>query len=1077
MKTLNRIPGCAFAFILIFLITDTPGSCQESKTNRPDFSQDVISSPDKDSLPKGIDEEWLKNFRDQSRNKIYGEKILRRGEHEGDAMQQRILEGQTAGENYGNSISEAGDVNGDGYGDIIIGAHAYNSYTGRAYIHYGGENISTTPNVTLSGEATSNFFGFSVSRAGDVNGDGYSDVIVGAFGYNSFTGRAYIFYGGASMNNIADVILTGPAPGSNFGSAVSSAGNVNGDSYPDVIVGSEIYNSSTGRAYIYFGGSAMNNVVDVTLTGAATFNYFGISVSDAGDVNKDNYSDVIVGASGYSNNTGRAYIFYGGASMNSVADVTLTGGTAEDYFATSVSGAGDVNGDGYSDVIAGAHGYNTNTGRAYIYYGGASMNNAADVILTGETTVTVFGYSVSGAGDLNGDSYQDVVVGAYSYNSSTGKAYIYYGGTGMNNFADFEFEGESTFNRFGASVSSAGDINGDSFSDVIVGAWGYNSSAGRVYIYTNTITGEDIPDIVVTGETVDNDFGWCVSSAGDVNNDGYSDVIVGADKYNSYTGRAYIFYGGPVMNNIADVTITGEAAYTSFGYSVSGVGDLNGDGYDDVIVGANGYNLYTGRAYIFFGGLSMNNTADVIVTGDSVYTNFAVSVSGAGDVNSDGYSDVIVGASGSNFSTGKAYIYLGGSMMNNVVDVTLTGGATYSYFGESVSKAGDVNADGYSDVVIGAYGFTNYTGRAFVFYGGAPMNNAADVTLTGESTQNHFGGCVSTAGDLNGDGFDDVIAGAGFYNSEKGKAYIYYGGVPMNNSADVTMTGDSASILGGSVSNAGDINGDGYSDVVVGAEGNYPSRAYIYFGGAVMNNVADIYMNGEGGNGFGFAVSDAGDLNNDGSSDMIVGAYKYNSNTGKVYIYKSSPPERDPYGHLTVSIIMEGFYSSAANNMRASDTVRVYLASQVSPYSISDSSKGIINQNTLTGTFSIKNAPTGNYYVVVKHRNCIQTWSHVPVNYIAGDTAKFTFIPSAANAFGNNLKRVDLSPQRYGIYSGDVNKDGTIDAGDMILIYNHVINFVSGYVVTDVSGDDFVDASDLIITNNNAINFVSVIRP
>ena len=168
----------------------------------------------------------------------------------------------------------------------------------------------------------------------------------------------------------------------------------------------------------------MNNVADLTMTGEAANNQFGRSVSTAGDVNDDGYSDVIVGASGYSSDTGRAYIYYGGASMNNAADVTMTGEAISDNFGVSVSTAGDVNGDGYSDVIVGAHQYSSNTGRAYIYYGGVSMDNASDVTMTGEATNNAFGLSVSTAGDVNGDGYSDVIVGAWA-SSSTGKAYIY----------------------------------------------------------------------------------------------------------------------------------------------------------------------------------------------------------------------------------------------------------------------------------------------------------------------------------------------------------------------------------------------------------------------------------------------------------------------------------------------------------------------------------------------------------------------------------------------------------------------------------------------------------------------------
>ena len=386
-----------------------------------------------------------------------------------DAMSVRTYNGQATNSNFGYSVSSAGDVNGDGYADIILGASGYLSATGRAYIYYGGL-IHTTPDVILNGESTGNYFGNPVSTAGDVNGDGYSDVIIGASGYSSNTGRAYIFYGGASMNNTADVIMTGEAINYDLGISVSTAGDVNGDGYADVIVGVPGYSSYTGRAYIYYGGAAMDNAADVTMTGETFNNYFGNSVSTAGDVNGDGYSDVIVGAYTYSAYKGRTYIYYGGSTMNNTADVTMTGEPGTNYFGYSVSTAGDVNGDGYSDVIAGAYGYSSGAGRAYIYYGGVSMDNAVDITMTGEATGDYFGISVSTAGDVNGDGYSDVIAGAYGYSSSAGRAYIYYGGAAMNNIADVTITGESVSNNFGWSVSNAGDVNGDGYSDVIVGA-------------------------------------------------------------------------------------------------------------------------------------------------------------------------------------------------------------------------------------------------------------------------------------------------------------------------------------------------------------------------------------------------------------------------------------------------------------------------------------------------------------------------------------------------------------------------------------------------------------------------------
>ena len=166
-----------------------------------------------------------------------------------------------------------------------------------------------------------------------------------------------------------------------------------------------------------------------TLTGGAVNNYFGITVATAGDVNGDGYADVVVGAQGYSSSIGRAYVYLGTASgLPTAAATTLTGEAASNLFGGSVAPAGDVNGDGYADVVVGAKGYSTSTGRVYVYLGSATgLATPAATTLTGEAASDEFGGSVAPAGDVNGDGYADLVVGARRYSSSTGRAYVYLG--------------------------------------------------------------------------------------------------------------------------------------------------------------------------------------------------------------------------------------------------------------------------------------------------------------------------------------------------------------------------------------------------------------------------------------------------------------------------------------------------------------------------------------------------------------------------------------------------------------------------------------------------------------------------
>ncbi|MCK6620087.1 MAG: FG-GAP repeat protein [Calditrichaceae bacterium] len=842
------------------------------------------------------------------------------------------------GSYLGEEVANIGDVNGDGYDDWALGIKDAAIYqtgqkVGKVYIYFGGGALlnEKDPDLILTGEAEGDYFGYSVAGAGDVNNDGYSDVLVGAYsenlkGYD--IGRAYIYWGGPAMDNIADIIFSGEASLDYFGYSVSGAGDVNNDGFADVIIGAygnETSGSFTGRAYLYFGGVNMNSIPDVVFTGESAYTYFGYSVAAAGDVNNDGFSDVIVGtewnAAG-AIEAGRAYLYLGGTNMNNVADVIFTGEASWDRFGYSVSGAGDVNNDGFADVIVGAvknDAAGLDAGRAYLYFGGANLDNIADLIFTGEAGSDYFGVAVSGAGDVNNDGFSDVLIGA-SWNDAggvdAGRAYLYFGGPGMDNIADVIFTGEAGFDLFGHSVSAAGDVNNDGFADVIIGAlWNDagGQDAGRAYLYFGGTGMNNIADVILSGEAGNERFGVSVASAGDVNNDGFSDVIVGAylnDAGGEDAGCAYLYFGGPGMDNIPDAIFTGEASGDCFGYSVAGAGDVNNDGFSDVIVGAyrnDAGGFDAGRAYLYFGGPGMDNIPEAIFTGEAGVDYFGNSVSSAGDVNNDGFPDVIVGAylsDAGGLDAGHAYLYFGGVLMDNIPDVIFTGEAGFDYFGNSVSAAGDVNNDGFADVIIGAYANDAGefdAGRAYLYFGGASMDNIPDVIFTGEAVFDYFGNSVSAAGDVNNDGFSDVIVGA-YLNSasgiDAGRAYLYFGGANMDNIADVIFNGEADyDYFGNSVSAAGDVNNDGFSDVIVGAYANkangvFAGRAYLYLGGPGMDNIADALFTGQAIHGyFGNSVSSAGDVNNDGFSDLIIGAEGNSAvgyQMGRAYVYAGS---------------------------------------------------------------------------------------------------------------------------------------------------------------------------------------------
>jgi len=789
--------------------------------------------------------------------------------------------------------------------------------------------LMTNPGWTAESDQANASFGYSVASAGDVNGDGYGDVIVGAYEYdNGHTdeGRAYVYHGSSSGLAATDAwTAESDQANASFGYSVASAGDVNGDGYSDVIVGAPFYDddhTDEGRAYVYHGSSSgLVAIAYWTAEGNQTYAYFGCSVASAGDVNGDGYSEVIVGAYGYDNgetDEGRAYVYHGssGGLVNPAA-WTAEGDQANAYFGRSVASSGDVNGDGYSDVIVGAHLYDNGAddeGRVFVYQG-SSFGLASTAAWTAESdqTYAEFGISVASAGDVNGDGYSDVIVGAYGYNNgeqNEGRVFVYQGSSlGLANTAAWTAESDQTLAYFGISVASAGDVNGDGYSDVIVGAYYYDNgqtNEGRAYVYQGSSSGlANTADWTAESDQISAEFGRSVASAGDVNGDGYSDVIVGARRYdNGQTneGRAYVYHGSSTgLANTAAWTAESDQTSAYFGLSVASAGDVNGDGYSDVIVGAFCYDngeSNEGRAFVYHGSSSgLAATAAWTAESNQGDAYFGNSVASAGDVNGDGYGDVIVGAryyQNGEAGEGRAYVYHGSSSgLAATANWTAESDQVDAYFGLSVASAGDVNGDGYSDVIVGAFCYDNgesNEGRAFIYHGSI-SGLAATANWIAESNQANaeFGYSVASAGDVNGDGYSDVIVGAYRYDNgepDEGRAYVYHGSSSgLAATANWTAESDQISAeFGCSVASAGDVNGDGYSDVIVGAYGydngeNNEGRAYAYYGSSSgLTATANWTAESDQTSAyFGNSVASSGDVNGDGYSDVIVGSNRYDN--------------------------------------------------------------------------------------------------------------------------------------------------------------------------------------------------------
>ncbi|QQS10547.1 MAG: FG-GAP repeat protein [Rhodospirillales bacterium] len=889
----------------------------------------------------------------------------------------------------GYSVSSAGDVNGDGVDDLIVGAPG-DGGSNSSYVVFGhaGGWPSEVPLGTLDG--TTGFAllgsggqsGIWVSGAGDFNGDGYDDLVVGT---NS-AGSSYVVFGraGGWSSSLSLASLDGgagfrlSAAGSGYG--VSSAGDVNGDGYDDLMVGAQ----GSSLAYVVFGGptfgigpagvaytvdggagddtitgQAADDTLDGgtgndTLTGAAGNDTLSggagndtYLVTEAGDVVNETSAgssgiDLILSSIDYTLPTGVE-----NATNTSPSGRRLTGNAATNVL-TGNTGADILDGGAGDDTLVGGAGNDTYVVDSVSDLVDESGGSGVDLVLASAShtlatgvengaVISATGIALTGNGgdnSLTGGAGSDSLYGGSGNDGLWGGegSDALEGGSGVDGL--FGGLGDDTLLADGSDVTLVGGVGVDTVlygdgADVVTGSrliaaelvalgGGNDVFAPVAPAGQGTVLGLTSVD-GTTGFRLSGPggglAGWSASDAGDVNGDGFGDILIGAPNANANAGATYVVFGhaGGWPSDVSLAALDGATGFVVngsaySGFDVSSAGDVNGDGIDDLIVGAPGATGQPGAAYVVFGhaggwAASLSLAALDGATGFSLpggtADNAGYSVSSAGDVNDDGYDDLIIGA----VNQSRAYLVFGhGGAWSSSLSLAGLNGATgvrldgvLSWTGFSVSSAGDVNGDGVDDLIVGAPGNTGFGNTSYVVFGHAgawssslslaALDGTTGFRLTGPANAEYSGYAVSSAGDVNGDGIGDLIVGAPNTSGLAGTAYVVFGHaggwsaeVPLG-----TLDGATGFALLGSggqagvrVSDAGDLNGDGYDDLIVGT--NSAGSSYVVFGRAGGWSSSLSLSSLDGGTGFrlsaassGMDVSSAGDVNGDGFDDLMVG--------------------------------------------------------------------------------------------------------------------------------------------------------------------------------------------------------------
>jgi hypothetical protein len=527
--------------------------------------------------------------------------------------------------------------------------------------------------LQFQGGYTNDGVGTALASAGDIDGDGFADFVVGVPDEESGlygAGDTYVIFGQSSFAGVSDgqsfvnsysVNFAGEQAEASSGFAVGGGGDVNGDGWDDFITAAPFFDVSAtdmqGAVYVVFGKaspanaglSSLNGTTGFQINGEAALDQLGRdAVAIAGDVNGDGYDDLLFGAwlgdPGARADAGQAYVVFGKSSFTSTLDLTTLNGTtgfqingeaAGDTAGKSVSGAGDVNGDGFDDVFIAAYSGEpngvSNSGAAYVIFGKSaaftsnlelsSLNGTTGFEIRGEAVNDYAGESVRSAGDLNGDGFSDLIIGtsyADPHGGRSGAAWVVFGKSSfgstldlstLNGTTGFQISGEALNDFAGSAVSGAGDLNGDGYDDLLIGATGTDvggSGSGAAYVVFGKASGfssvlelsalSGADGFQINGELSTDALGWAVSAAGDVNGDGFDDILLGAPRNDDFngdnSGAAYLLFGTDFGGDVDFLGTSGANALT--GTSAAEI--LVGGAGSDTLTGGTGNDVLKGAA-------------------------------------------------------------------------------------------------------------------------------------------------------------------------------------------------------------------------------------------------------------------------------------------------------------------------------------------------------------------------------------------------------------------------------------------------------------------------------------------------